>query len=150
MSEIGKKWVRETPDGSNLDGAVADALDFISMWIPEITEELMAEHTPGPWQLEWDGREQRIAKDGIGIARIEPWLGEADGEQAANAYLLNIAPDLLEQRDELLAALEMARTVLSGPRCDKLFSVRLAISKADAAIAKAKEEQLDESHSAER
>ena len=86
----------------------------------------MPEHTPGPWYLEWDGGEQRIAKDGIGIARIEPWLGDFAEEQASNAHLLKAAPEILEALEVLVAEC----TVATESENFALWAAQDAIAKA--------------------
>ena len=69
----------------------------------------MTEHTPGPWNLHktWGGVTKiehggNREVQGELVAVVDTW---GDNEEA-NAALIASAPDLLEQRNELLAALE--------------------------------------------
>ena len=63
----------------------------------------MAEHTPGPWEVSNSPRGA--------IAKLTSNSGHADAE------LLAAAPMLLEQRNELLAALESLGGIEGGGHC---------------------------------
>lgn len=72
-------------------------------------------HTPGPWKVtEPDHRYdawsvKQASEKSFSIAAIHSRHGGQDDEATANARLIAAAPKLLEQRNELLAALvEMA------------------------------------------
>ena len=53
----------------------------------------MTEHTPGPW--EWDYNETVIADEGLVIAKIDPNRALLLKYTLANAALIAAAPDLL-------------------------------------------------------
>ena len=104
----------------------------------------MTKHTPGPWMVESDGKEDatvtaftavhhnpvyicRVYGEGV-LARA----GDSTEERAANAALIAAAPDLL-------AALEMAVATIEriAPKHGPFSSVDGTLSVARAAIAKA-------------
>ena len=78
-------------------------------------------HTPGPWEV---SRSPRGA-----IAKVTSNCTQGDAE------LMAAAPMLLEQRDELLAALENFVSIAYEPESEIR---RSDVAQAEAAIAKAK------------
>ena len=77
----------------------------------------MSRHTPGPWaRIIADGytvRHPQIYSDTGPVANAT-WLGDGRiDELNANARLIASAPDLLKQRDELLAAVQYAADVFA-------------------------------------
>ena len=95
-------------------------------------------HTPGPWHV---FPIEGISGGSWGIVRTytPPHTATAVEQTVANANLIAAAPDLLEQRNELLAALEnFVANWGSIYRSDMETAVKLA----KAAIAKAKGDDL--------
>ena len=93
-----------------------------------------AKHTAGPWE-----RDARyIISGGRTIASVHTVSGIWEVNEA-NADLIASAPDLLEQRDELLAALEM---IMAQDSSAAVYMSESAYDKAVAAIAKARGDLL--------
>ena len=76
----------------------------------------MTKHTPGPWKtwshngcLVVDSNGLQVADTFHGI----PVLHRSDAECRENARLIAAAPDLLKQRDELMAAVQYAADVFA-------------------------------------
>ncbi|MCA3573103.1 MAG: hypothetical protein IOC86_04250 [Aestuariivirga sp.] len=92
------------------------------------------QHTPGPWTAQpdlFDGYFYIEAAGGtVVIADVYPWqAGDMDGagEAAANARLIEAAPELLEACETLATLLDTDDWIATG---------RLAVKQARAAIAK--------------
>ena len=92
-------------------------------------------HTPGPWKPEW----QSIINAARNIeARVqgEAWkdkAGEFEGFVDANARLIANAPDVQDQRDDLLSACRKCIEAMdrTGQRFNGLGTMRAAIEKAE-------------------
>lgn len=109
----------------------------------------MNKHTPGPWdRIIADGytvRHPQIYSDTGPVANAT-WLGDGRlDELNANAKLIAAAPDLLKQRDELLAALQDAlgdleylknapESAYARPDDETIKAARAAIAKAGGAV----------------
>ena len=107
-------------------------------------------HTPGPWQAGGRYEGGRVIADDTGRSVADAWqLDRPIDELKANAALIASAPDLKEQRDELLAALEAvvyaednpgrvqahAPLVTPTKRAERFRNARAAIAKAKGAPA---------------
>lgn len=116
----------------------------------------MTKHTPGPYHLEpaptVENYHRRYIVHGENVpyhpvrgARVAIVIGKNAAEADANAELFVQAPQLLEQRDELLAACESLLPIAQLAFTKILSTIEPggtspAIDKARAAIAKAKGE----------
>ena len=107
-------------------------------------------HTPGPWTICtqqhlgcWEyvirAVDPHNPASGIGkhIAIVNKWLNP-QADPRANAKLIASAPDLLEQRDELLEACKVATQALIAldPSTDLILR-DIAFNACEAAISKA-------------
>ena len=105
-------------------------------------------HTPGPWKIQEESFIDYITLDnGTPVAGVYQTPTGACGdhsEQHANANLMAAAPETLEQRNELLAALELlidAEDRPGRPGSSALVTPakrKLRFANARAVIAKAK------------
>ena len=77
----------------------------------------MTDHTPKPWRILYghDGALPIANRSGLILARVEMPRMSTPAEWVGNAELIVSAPDLLEQRDELLAALEAMLIEMDTP-----------------------------------
>ena len=115
---------------------------------------MSANHTPGPWEArfvdglwavcgtdDWVASSAQPDDDGNALCFMDNDSIETD---KANAHLIAAAPDTLEQRDELLEALEgLSRTSKADPcfeGCGPQPWHSAFCSRARAAIAKARGE----------
>lgn len=110
----------------------------------------MSMHTPGPWQISLcrpdktghvEYQVRRVGATGIHENDIIGWTNESldpEGVIKANATLMAAAPDLLENLENVTAALEtvLAHYEQQMPKADRVQRNAL-ISAARAAIAKA-------------
>ena len=91
----------------------------------------MSQHTPGPWKSEYVANSTwaiccpssalTAERRSEIVAVIEDRVGyNPRSEHQANAILIASAPDLLRQRDELLAACKMAFDYMCGPSVEEL------------------------------
>ncbi len=81
-------------------------------------------HTPGPWQIDYDGINGNIASIGPIYGSLE--LDPGNPYQMANAHLVSAAPDLLAACEGILAAFK--ESVAAGD--DWTASIVAAVTKA--------------------
>ena len=89
----------------------------------------MAGHTPGPWRVLFPGIYH--VENPYPIAKVHR-TDRSGPEIDANARLIAEAPETAEQRDELLATLELVSELMSTEEYNDSLNI------IDAAIAKAK------------
>lgn len=101
----------------------------------------MSKHTPGPWKAEPPNEKAMRntwsvwPQEGSGHARIAT-ITQGDNEKA-NAELIAQAPDLKQQRDDLLAALKALKAYVDKEPCEYADP----LGEADEAIARAEGKQ---------
>lgn len=104
----------------------------------------MSTHTPGPWQATADGYVSKASSEEGYVRYTSPWCDGAwdgDAEAIANGTLMAAAPDLLEALVELTTA-DDDILKCDDPTGKSIIERKVkAITKARAAIAKARGEK---------
>jgi hypothetical protein len=89
-------------------------------------------HTPGPWEVDryyWTLQRRLFGDDEPEVQIIGRISETEDDEREANARLIAAAPELLENAQAALAALEQPKTYPADIEAAKAF-LRSAIAKA--------------------